>query len=238
MLQRGWLLQAPFDFYRKIQQSALPEKHWKKNELPVWCTVIKQALGWMWSLLRNGSKTFLFLKLKHSSTQKICRRRLYILLVDNCRSHRYIKMNEIEVHFFSRNVISLLQPMDQGIIQTVKLHYEINLVNAIIEAQNANARLIEFLKKIDLYKVILWIADAWEKIPSSTIYICWNYIWPKQTKDPSTQIDESSIGFFLGIFWIGLRKLKQVQYYFLHSIFFSTSHKLFSLCHYLVIKNV
>ncbi|XP_046590225.1 jerky protein homolog-like [Neodiprion lecontei] len=115
-----------------------------------------------------------------------------VVLVDNCRSHGYVKINDIKVNFFPPNVTSLIQPMDQGIIQTVKLHYEINLVNAIVEAQNENVTLIEFLKTIDVHKVIFWIADAWKKVKPTTIQKCWKNLWPKEIRDASTQTDEDS----------------------------------------------
>ncbi|XP_046417460.1 jerky protein homolog-like [Neodiprion fabricii] len=105
-----------------------------------------------------------------------------VVLVDNCRSHRCVKINDIEVNFFPPNVTSLIQPMDQGIIQTVKLHYEINLVNAIVEAQNENMTLIEFLKTIDVHKVIFWIADAWKKVKPTTMQKCWKNLWPKKNQ--------------------------------------------------------
>ncbi|XP_046417457.1 tigger transposable element-derived protein 1-like [Neodiprion fabricii] len=115
-----------------------------------------------------------------------------VVLVDNCRSHRYVKINDIEVNFFPPNVTSLIQPMDQGIIQTVKLHYEINLVNAIVEAQNENVTLIEFWKTIDVHKVIFWVADAWKKVKPTTMQKCWKNLWPKEIRDASTQTDEDS----------------------------------------------
>ncbi|XP_043266524.1 jerky protein homolog-like [Venturia canescens] len=162
-----------------------------KNKLPVWYR--NQTNAWMnleifeeWFKDIFVPKVEIFLSSKNLP-------KTAILLVDNCRSHRYIKVNDIEIHFFPPNVTSLIQPMDQGIIQTVKLHYEINLVNAVIEAQDENVRLIEFLKKVDLYKVIIWVADSWEKVKSSTIDRCWNNIWPKELKDASTQTDQSSL---------------------------------------------
>lgn len=165
-------------------------KNVNKNELPLWYRSrtnawINKEIFEEWFTDVFVPKVKIFLNSKNLP-------KTALLLVDNCRSHRYIKINEIEVIFFPPNVTSLIQPMDQGIIQTVKLNYEINLVNSIIEAQNESVTLIEFLKKIDMHKVIFWLADAWKKVKPTTIQKCWKNLWPKEIKDASTETDEAS----------------------------------------------
>ncbi|XP_046472560.1 jerky protein homolog-like [Neodiprion pinetum] len=161
-----------------------------KDELPVW--YCSQTNAWINKEIFEEWFTDVFVPKVESFLNSKNLPKTAVLLVDNCRSHRYVKINDIEVNFFPPNVTSLIQPMDQGIIQTVKLHYEINLVNAIVEAQNENVTLIEFLKTIDVHKVIFWIADAWKKVKPTTIQKCWKNLWPKEIRDASTQTDEDS----------------------------------------------
>ncbi|XP_046417434.1 jerky protein homolog-like [Neodiprion fabricii] len=161
-----------------------------KDELPVWYR--SQTNAWINKEIFEEWFTDVFVPKVESFLNSKNLPKTAVVLVDNCRSHRYVKINDIEVNFFPPNVTSLIQPMDQGIIQTVKLHYEINLVNAIVEAQNENVTLIEFWKTIDVHKVIFWVADAWKKVKPTTMQKCWKNLWPKEIRDASTQTDEDS----------------------------------------------
>lgn len=105
-----------------------------------------------------------------------------ILLVDNCKAHLKLKVRNLEIHFFPPNVTSIVQPMDQGSLQATKLKYQKSLVNSIIEAEKNNCSLADHLKNITKKNAIEWIAESWEEVPS-TIFKCWNVIWPLEKKD-------------------------------------------------------
>ena len=64
--------------------------------------------------------------------QMALRKQRILLLLDNCTAHTNLTLDlpNIELLFFSPNCTSLLQPLDQGIIQNMKVHYKKRLVTA------------------------------------------------------------------------------------------------------------
>jgi len=57
-----------------------------------------------------------------------------VLVIDNCRSHKFLKIDGIEVVFLAPNVTSIIQPLDQGILQCLKVNYQFHLVNSVLES--------------------------------------------------------------------------------------------------------
>lgn len=50
--------------------------------------------------------------------------RKVLLFIDNCSAHNHdIELSSIKVHFLPPNTTSILQPMDQGVIQNFKMFY-------------------------------------------------------------------------------------------------------------------
>lgn len=45
----------------------------------------------------------------------------------------HLESGEIQVKFFLANVMSLIQPMDQGILEAVKQHYQGFLLRSILQ---------------------------------------------------------------------------------------------------------
>lgn len=112
-----------------------------------------------------------------------------ILLIDNCKSHISLKVGEIETIFLSPDVTSIIQPLDQGILEYLRKRYKIKLLTAIFDAQKLNVSLKEFLKIVSLKETIDWISESWNEINSRTIYKCWNKLLPVDTRDVATQTD-------------------------------------------------
>ena len=62
-----------------------------------------------------------------------------IVLVDNCTAHPHIKnLKCIKLVFLPPNTTSVLQPMDQGVIRSLKSHYKKQLVMRILENYEEN----------------------------------------------------------------------------------------------------
>lgn len=88
------------------------------------------------AIWRNNKKawmdTKLFTEWLNSVNKRMKKRRRNILLfLDNAPSHPTIKLSNVMVHFFPANCTSHLQPMDQGIIKTVKMGYRKRLLTSI-----------------------------------------------------------------------------------------------------------
>ena len=88
------------------------------------------------------------------NTQMKKANRKIILFLDNASSHSHSELSNITLQFFPPNMTSVLQPLDQGIIQAVKLKYR-------------KKQMEHWILKIDECKTLVNLARAdkeWEII--------------------------------------------------------------------------
>ena len=71
------------------------------------------------------------------------------LVIDNCPAHPHI-----ELFFLSPNTTSITQPMDQGVIRSLKAKYRANVVRKIIRS----------LEKISLLHGMQMMVSAWNAL--------------------------------------------------------------------------
>ncbi|XP_064474541.1 tigger transposable element-derived protein 4-like [Ornithodoros turicata] len=99
---------------RKIQPSNLPV-HWFFNRK-----------AWMTSVIFNEWLAVVNKQMRWEG-------RRILIIVDNAPSHIMTKnLPNVEVKFLPPNLTSAVQPLDQGIIQTVKLHYRKLLLSSLV----------------------------------------------------------------------------------------------------------
>ena len=97
-------------------------------------------------------------------------KRKIALFVDNCTAHPHVQsLQSIELIFFPPNTTSEIQPCDQGIIKTLKVHYRKNIVMRLICAINSGSTVINF--KISLLDG-LQMLKAWYSGMESTVSNC------------------------------------------------------------------
>jgi hypothetical protein len=112
--------------------------------------------------------------------------RRVLLVLDNCSAHPPdVDLENIHVVFFPPNTTAmsqvrifqwvwvsvckllLFQPMDQGIIQNLKMHYKKLLLRRRLEAMDGGT---EF--KINLLDALHLVRSAWNRVNESTIKNC------------------------------------------------------------------
>ncbi|KAH9378613.1 hypothetical protein HPB48_018313 [Haemaphysalis longicornis] len=74
------------------------------------------------------------------------------LLLDNCSAHRLdgsVKLTNVELKFFPPNCTSLIQPLDQGVINSVKYAYRPRLLQRILLNTEHGRD-----TKVDLYRAV------------------------------------------------------------------------------------
>nr|XP_011313436.1 PREDICTED: jerky protein homolog-like [Fopius arisanus] len=102
-----------------------------------------------------------------------------ILLVDNAGCHpKDLVDGQIRVVFLPPNTTSIIQPLDQGIIENLKKNYRYHFLSAIIKAQDTTGTLIDHIKKITIRAVIQWVAQSWDEVSQLTIIKCWKPLIP------------------------------------------------------------
>lgn len=103
-----------------------------------------------------------------------------VLLIDNAPSHpsaEELTSGEITVQFLPPNVTPLLQPMDQGVLESMKKVYRRQLLRTLLEKEGEES-VIQLLKSINVKHVIYMVASAWEKVTEVALIKSWKKLWP------------------------------------------------------------
>ena len=97
-----------------------------------------------------------------------------LLLLDNAPSHPKLTLNNVTLQFLPANTTSKSQPMDEGIIQALKLRYRRRQLKKTIMKMNTNKTLngSDLLKQISVLDAIYWISNSWNVLDNSTIQKC------------------------------------------------------------------
>ncbi|XP_050315271.1 jerky protein homolog-like [Anthonomus grandis grandis] len=103
-----------------------------------------------------------------------------VLVLDNAPTHPHdCDVNDIKLVYLPPNVTSLVQPMDQGVIESLKRRYRRILVSEILQhSETKDKGLLEVIKKINIKDVIYMLATAFQEMPSSTLNKSWTKLWP------------------------------------------------------------
>ncbi|CAI5956552.1 unnamed protein product [Closterium sp. NIES-64] len=115
--------------------------------------------------------------------------RKIVLLLDNASSHmlrselawseivcgmRTTCMSNVRLVFLPPNTTAFTQPLDQGIIATVKARYRqhwLRAFSALWNGDGATSAVARF--RPNLRDVLAWLSDAWTSVGARTIQRCW-----------------------------------------------------------------
>ena len=91
------------------------------------------------------------------------------LIVDNCTAHPEIGgLKAIDLFFLPPNTTSILQPMDQGVIRSLKARYRTKVVKKMIEAIDSNKPLPD----ISLLDAMKMLVLAWNEVTDTIVQNC------------------------------------------------------------------
>ena len=111
-----------------------------------------------------------------------------VLILDNCPAHPTIdNLKSIELIFLPPNTTSKLQPMDQGVIRSLKAYYKASSLQRLVVAIDKGKDLpvfsiLDAMKMLDL---------AWQKVKTSTIVNCFAKAGISKDQQKSAQLDDS-----------------------------------------------
>jgi len=122
---------------------------------------------------------------KVEAIMRIQQRRI-LLLSDNVSSHprpesppRNYKgptppvLQYIQLEYFAPNMTAFIQPLDAGIIRSFKARYRQRLLEHMVNLFGKNPISFSADKTIDIYSAIMMATEAWDSVPSSLIFNCW-----------------------------------------------------------------
>ena len=109
------------------------------------------------------------------------------LIIDNCPAHPLIdNLKSIELIFLPPNTTSKLQPMDQGVIRSLKAYYRSLALGRLVAAVDKGKPLPQF-SILDAMKML---NIAWQKVKTSTIVNCFSKAGISEDQQISAQADD------------------------------------------------
>ena len=118
-----------------------------------------------------------------------------ILLMDNAPSHPSTEMlqsedGNIKCMFMPPNSTSLVQPMDQGVLEFTKRCYRKELLRKLLLVDTTTKDDPE-LSVVSFWKKLNMVPKAWNDVPESTIQASWNkHLVNQNAKEP---VEEPSV---------------------------------------------
>ncbi len=103
-----------------------------------------------------------------------------LLLLDNAPAHPSAESlqssdGKVTPMFLPANTTSILQPMDQGVLEALKKRYKKRLLRHLIfENESSSLPLPNILKQLTIKDVVYWSAQSWEEASSSSLARAWN----------------------------------------------------------------
>ena len=98
-----------------------------------------------------------------------------LLLVDNAAVHGNTEslpvLSNVRVYFLPKLTTSILQPLDGGVIASVKKQYQRKQIERGVDLIDAGVT--GDIYKIDMKMAIEWIYDIWMGLDPVTIKNCW-----------------------------------------------------------------
>lgn len=91
------------------------------------------------------------------------------LLLDNCSAYHFEDGNQtnVEVRFLSPNCTSLMRPLNQGIIRSVKSIYHIHMIDKLLVDLQLMGE-----TKVDTIQVVEILAASWQSMGCDVVVNC------------------------------------------------------------------
>lgn len=94
--------------------------------------------------------------------------RKILLFFDNAPSHTHLPLTNVRLCLFPPNKTSVVQPMNQGIIQSVNLkNRSKHLKQTLSNLDNSDKVGSQLLKEISILDAINWLCAAWKELNSA-----------------------------------------------------------------------
>ena len=95
-----------------------------------------------------------------------------LYVCDNASSHQVREYSHIKFLMLPPNVTSIVQPLDQGIIRSVKRRYKKKLAERYLVSVENNKDANTILKQLDIVAATNMVHNAWKETSSTIIQNC------------------------------------------------------------------
>ena len=168
------------------------------SAFPLWYTHQKKA--WMNS---DTFKQCFFHEFVPATTKYLKDRNLRVkalLILDNAPSLPSAEFlqspdGNIKALFLPPNTTSLIQPMDQSVLENLKRRYRRELLRKLLLADTSTHEtpelgVVKFWKKLNLKDTMFFAVKAWDDIPQSSLRASWNKLL---SQPDSETVEEATI---------------------------------------------
>lgn len=131
------------------------------KKLPVDYTFNKRA--WMTSELFENWLRKLDKRFKRE-------KRNVAIVIDNCPAHPKLELSNIKLIFLPPNTTPKTQPMDQGVINCLKVNYRKLMIESILRKIDEGGDIGNF----SLLDAVIFISRAWQNVSASSISGCFS----------------------------------------------------------------
>jgi len=113
-----------------------------------------------------------------------------VLLLDNCSAHPdeeelVSRDKNVVAKFLPPNISALIQPMDQGVLSSIKRRYMRKILGDLVLKDADGMSVLDFLRGVHILHVIGLISSCWTEISPTTLRRSWRKIFPIKESQPS-----------------------------------------------------
>ncbi|XP_055698144.1 jerky protein homolog-like [Phlebotomus papatasi] len=116
-----------------------------------------------------------------------------ILLLDNSQVHPdedELVSDGIRVIFLPPDITSIIQPMEQNVLEMLKKKYRRIFLEFILGQIESDPNVMNAVKAVDILQTITWTAEAWSQVDSDTIARSWRGIFEMTINSDEPPNDE------------------------------------------------
>ena len=121
----------------------------------------------------------------------LAEKRKIALIVDNCPAHPKVEGHKaIDLIFLPLNITSKAQPMDQGVIRSLKARYRTKVIRKYIAAIDAKKP----LPKLTVLDAMTMLVAAWDGMSETTVVNCFKKAGIcKESQESSINDDDETL---------------------------------------------
>ncbi|XP_015377198.1 PREDICTED: uncharacterized protein LOC107171470 [Diuraphis noxia] len=161
-----------------VRQSVFKLCHDDSGHFDVVKTLAKIRSRYWWSTMRQDTRLYIkgLQVMYHHKTGKV------LLLLDNAPTHPSAKVLNLidpdyKVMFFPPKVTSLIQPMDQGVIEKFKRMYQKQMLRRLLLNEGTGESVVAFSKLLNLKHCCYMAAVAWDNLTEENLRNAWKKLW-------------------------------------------------------------
>jgi hypothetical protein len=101
-------------------------------------------------------------------------KRSILFFLDNATCHPHLGLSNVQLAWFPPNTTSVTQPMDQGMINCVKVNYRKLVMKLLIANMELSSSASELACSISVLDILIWFAEAVKQVSPTTVKTCFH----------------------------------------------------------------